>query len=209
MWLQRHEASWLQESYLIWVEKRLEGLWKAGEVNPMDEDEAEEDVEVDDQVQLDVTQCDFNITQPRGEAHALSNLNLTHIPNSFAKSPPHKNLSVEKLMEKFGTTNFLPALTSFLRYILPDSTINAKSLWPVRHIQTNSYLFPKEHVSWRGEFGHGQGQDIDLCKCKRSNIGEGIPLRYCVCCGRPTFTQTRRWIIRYIFGGLYYNIKLF
>ena len=122
VWLQRHEASWLRESYLIWVEKRLEGLWKAGEVNPIDEDEAE-DVEVDDQVQLDVTQRDFNITQPRGEARALSNLNLTHIPYSFAKSPPHKNLSVEKLTEKFGTTNFLPALSSFLRHVFPGSTI--------------------------------------------------------------------------------------
>ena len=124
VWLQRHEAIWLRESYLIWVEKRLEMLMKAGEVNVINEEE--EDVEVEhDQVQLDVTQCDFNITQPRGEARALSNLNLTHIPlaYSFAKSPPHKNLSVEKLTEKFGTTKFLPALTSFLCHILLDNTI--------------------------------------------------------------------------------------
>ena len=94
VWLQRHEAIWLQESYLIWVEKRLEMLMKAGKVNVIEEEE--EDVEVEhDQVQLDVTQRDFNITQPRGEARASSNLNLPHIPlaYSFEKSPLQKSFS--------------------------------------------------------------------------------------------------------------------
>jgi hypothetical protein len=119
VWLQRHEAIWLRESYLIWVENRLESIMKAGDVNAMDEEEAEE-VE-HEQLQLDVTQRDFNITQPHGEARALLNLNL---PNySIAKTPPHKNLTVEKLTENFGTTTFLPALSSFLRQNFPASTI--------------------------------------------------------------------------------------
>ena len=74
IWLQRQEASWLRESYLIWVENRLESLIKAGEVKVMDEDKAEDYDDVEhDQVQLDVTQCDINITQTQARA---SNLNL-------------------------------------------------------------------------------------------------------------------------------------
>ena len=123
IWLQRHEASWLRESYLIWVENRLESLIKAGEVKAMDEDEADNDEVENEQVQLDVTQRDINITQ--SHARALSNLNLPNnpIPYSIAKTPPHKNLTVEKLKEKFSTSNFLPALSSFLRHVFPGSTI--------------------------------------------------------------------------------------
>ena len=95
-------------------------------------------------------------------------------------------------MEKFSTTNFLPALTSFLRHILPDTTIT-----PSHRDRFNT---SKERISWQGEFNHGQGQDVDLCKCKWLKFGKGIPLRYCIRRGRPTFTQTRRWIIRYVFG---------
>ena len=124
VWLQRHEASWLRESYLIWVEKRLETLMKA-EVKPMEEEGAEDnDDEVEHlEVQQDVTQRDFNITEP--QARALSNLNFPNLRNqySIAKTPPHKNLMVEKLTEDFGTTNFISALSSFLRHAFPGSTI--------------------------------------------------------------------------------------
>ena len=91
IWLQRQEASWLQESYLIWVENRLESLIKAGEVKATDEEEVEDDDEVEhDQVQLDVTQRDINITQT--QARALSNLNLPNIPipYSVVKTPPQQ-----------------------------------------------------------------------------------------------------------------------
>ena len=120
VWLQRHEAIWLRESYLIWVEKRLEFLMKAGEVNVIGDEEDEQDVEVEqDQVRCDVTQCDINITQPQARV-----LNLPNVPYSTAKTPPHKNLTIEKLTESFGTTNFLPALSSFLHHNLPGSTIS-------------------------------------------------------------------------------------
>ena len=45
----------------------------------------------------------------------------SHIPSQ--KLPPNKNLTVEKVTEKFSTSNFLPALSSFLRHIFPGSTI--------------------------------------------------------------------------------------
>jgi hypothetical protein len=123
LWLQRHEAIWLRESYLIWVEKRLESLMKASDVNTMDDEELEEEVEVEhDQVQVDVTQRDINITHSQDNSDARAKLNL-NVGYTLAKSPPHQNLTVEKLTEKFGTTNFLPALSSFLRHNFPGTTI--------------------------------------------------------------------------------------
>ena len=67
----------------------------------MDEEEEEDQINLN----LNVTQRDINITY------------------SLAKQPPHSNLTVEKLTQKFGTTKFLPALTTFLRRYLPRTTI--------------------------------------------------------------------------------------
>ena len=125
VWLQRHEASWLRESYLIWIEKRIESLIKPREVNTRDEEEVEEDVEVEHD-QVDVTHCDINITHSQ-DGNTRAKLNLNNIPYSIAKSPPHKNLNAEKLTENFGTTNFLPALTTFLHRNFPASTITPSS----------------------------------------------------------------------------------
>jgi hypothetical protein len=41
----------------------------------------------------------------------------------LAKRPPHQNLTVDKLIDNFGTVNFLPALSEFLRRLLPGITI--------------------------------------------------------------------------------------
>ena len=123
VWLQRHEARWLRESYLIWMEKRVERLIIASEDN-MDDEEVEENVKVEvEHDQVRVTNRDFNITH--GDTRAkLLNLNLNNIKYSVAKSPPHKNQTVDKLTEKFGTSQFLPALSSFLRQNFPGTTIN-------------------------------------------------------------------------------------
>jgi hypothetical protein len=110
VWLQRHEAMWLRESYLIWVEKRLLGLIRTSEDKTIDEED-EVEVEVDP---IDVTQRDINITDSRD-----TNLNMY----SLANRPPHQNLTVEKITEKFGATNFIPAFTNFLRRNLPGITI--------------------------------------------------------------------------------------
>jgi hypothetical protein len=103
VWLQRHEAMWLRESYLIWVEKRLLSMLMTQSENSMMDDEDEELEDVIDLI--NVTQCDNNITY------------------SLAKRPPHQNLTVEKLTQIFGAINFLPALSTFLRHNLPDTTI--------------------------------------------------------------------------------------
>ena len=137
IWLQRQEASWLRESYLIWIENRFK-------VKATDEDEAEDDDEVEyDQVQLDVTHCDINITQT--QACASSNLNIP-LPYSIAKTPPHKNLTVENLTEKFSTSNFLPALLSFLCHIFLGPTIT-----PSHHDRFDTYkqlVIPMKRLSW-------------------------------------------------------------
>jgi hypothetical protein len=111
VWLQRHEAMWLRESYLIWVEKRLPSMIrtsKSEDSSTMDEEE-----EVIDPI--NVNQCDINITH--------SHDNHDNIRYSLAKQPPHQNLTVEKLTQDFGTINFLPALSTFLRRHLPGTTI--------------------------------------------------------------------------------------
>jgi hypothetical protein len=91
MWLQRHEAMWLRESFLIWVGKRLESLMKTTDVNTMDEDEEDAQVELE---HVEVTQRDINITHV---GDTRDKLNLNNIRYSLAKSPPHQNLTIEKL----------------------------------------------------------------------------------------------------------------
>ena len=114
VWLQRHEAMWLRDSYLMWVENRLASMVRMVEDNVTDEDE---DVQV-----IDVTRCD-NMNQ----RDINSDINITHLRDDFkyslAKQPPHQNLTVEQLTQKFGTINFLPALTTYLRHHLPGTTI--------------------------------------------------------------------------------------
>jgi len=116
VWLQRHEAMWIRESFLIWVEKRLENMIKASDPNTLD-DPAYDEEEVEP---IDVTQRDINITHSQDNSDTRDRLNLRY---SLAKSPPYQNLPVDKLTEKFGTTNFLPALSTFLRHNLPGTTI--------------------------------------------------------------------------------------
>jgi hypothetical protein len=116
IWLQRHEAMWLRESFLIWVGKRLESLMKTTDVSMMDEDEEDAQVELE---HVEVTQRDINITHD----DTRDMLNLNNFRYSLAKTPPHHNLTVEKLSEKFGTSYFLTSLSSFLRRNLPGTTI--------------------------------------------------------------------------------------
>ena len=107
VWLQRHEAVWLRESYLVWVENRLQSMFKLTKLSEVTEENMMDDEDEDDSLidPINVTQCDNNITY------------------SLAKRPPHQNLTIEKLTLKFGTVNFLPALSTFLRHNLPATTI--------------------------------------------------------------------------------------
>ena len=90
---------WLQESHLIWVENQLLNMLRTRQDSMMDEEELEEEVEC----------CDIDVTN--------INLNTNY---SLAKRPPHYNLTIENLMEKFSTTNFLP---TFLCHNLSGTTI--------------------------------------------------------------------------------------
>ena len=112
VWLRRHEAMWVRESYLIWVDKQLESMVRTVEEDVLDDDEDVVDATHRD---INMNQRDHNITHSRD--HELN------IRYSLAKQPPHQNLTVEKLTQNFGTTNFLPALTTFLRQNLPGTTI--------------------------------------------------------------------------------------
>ena len=67
------------------------------EINHNTIDEEVEDIINQINLNLNVTQCDINITY------------------SLAKQHPHSNLTVKKLIQTFGTTKFLPALTTFLQ----------------------------------------------------------------------------------------------
>jgi len=87
---------------------------KTSDVNSMEE---EEDVQVE---HVDVTQRDINITRSQNAGDTRDKLNL-NIGYSLTKSLRHQNLTIEKLTEKFGTTNFLTALSSFLCHNLPGT----------------------------------------------------------------------------------------
>ena len=119
LWLQRHEAMWLRESYLIWVDKRMASMIRSSEDEVMDEDEVQVDVTHGDNMNqryININHCDINVTSTTRDIK----LNFSY---SLAKQPPHPNLTVEKLTQKFGATNFLPALSAFLRQNLPGTTI--------------------------------------------------------------------------------------
>ena len=80
----------------------------------------EEDIQVQLINPINVTQCDINITDSND-----NNLNSNNAVTTFslAKQPPHQNLTVEKLTEKFSTANFLPALSKFPHQNSPGTTI--------------------------------------------------------------------------------------
>jgi hypothetical protein len=90
---------------------------RSSEDDVMDE---EEDVIIDvtrcdNMNQRYMNHCDINITSTRDHKSTFS--------YSLAKEPPHQNLTIEQLTQKFGTLNFLPAFSTFLRLHLPGTTI--------------------------------------------------------------------------------------
>ena len=98
IWLQRHEAMWLWESYFIWVEKQLLSMIRTSKDSMMEEVE-------DGQVQLinpiNVTQCDLNANQCDINITDSHDKNLNKFKNntySLVKRPPHPNLTIENLL---------------------------------------------------------------------------------------------------------------
>ena len=97
------------------MEKRLGSIVKTVE-DVMDEDEDEDEDAIDvTRRDINMNQCDINITQ--------SCDGMLNFKYSLAKQPPHQNLTIEQLTQKFSTLNFLPAFSSFLGRHLPGTTV--------------------------------------------------------------------------------------
>ena len=113
LWLQRQEAMWLRESYLIWIEGRLSVM--AAEENEGNDVDAAEDGNGDsDNVEDVIDDQNVPTNKPSGSDNAVSNLKR-HLNYSLAKRAPYQNITVDKIILKFGTLDFISALTTFLR----------------------------------------------------------------------------------------------
>ena len=100
IWLQRQEAMWKKESYLIWVNHDLPSLLKTA---GMEEDSVEE-LDVDDELGehvAAVTLCD-------------AGTNSTGRIWEVAKKPAYQNMSAEQLATQFGALEFLSQLSIYL-----------------------------------------------------------------------------------------------
>lgn len=98
LWLQRQEAIDLHSAYLDWTTNRLKTLPLPDEEVLDDDDEEVPLSEVDD---ADILPSD--------------NIPAYHL----ARKPPLPATSVPSLEANFGATDFLPALTKFLKKIIP------------------------------------------------------------------------------------------
>jgi hypothetical protein len=108
LWLQRHEAMWVRESYLIWIEDRL-GTDCAVVT--------EEDEEDGDDLGDDIDEHHGN-NKATNKQDSKSELNY-----SLAKRPPYQNLTVDKILLKFGTIDFISVLSTFLHHHFPGTTV--------------------------------------------------------------------------------------
>ncbi|RDB17807.1 hypothetical protein Hypma_000671 [Hypsizygus marmoreus] len=107
LWLQRQEAMALRASFLVWVRNQLPAILKEREKE--DEWELESDHE-DAEAETDA------VGHASLPAHAL----MTY---QMAKKAPFRNVTVSRLISDFGTVDFVPALTAFLRTASPNSTV--------------------------------------------------------------------------------------
>jgi hypothetical protein len=101
LWLQRHEAMWLRESFLIWIEGRVTQSVENGQREDNDGDSDGDD----------------------DQSNVVTVTNKADIHYSLAKQPPYQNLTVDNILNKFGAIDFISALFTFLRYNFPGTTI--------------------------------------------------------------------------------------
>jgi hypothetical protein len=102
VWLQRREAIWMKESYLMWLENK---------VAPSDGDGDGD--ESDDNNENDSTTTTIEVNNFLSTTSTLRYYTL-------AKKAPFPNTPVDKLMNDYGAVDFIPALTTFLRENLPQ-----------------------------------------------------------------------------------------
>ncbi|KIM38488.1 hypothetical protein M413DRAFT_30038 [Hebeloma cylindrosporum] len=104
IWLQRQEAFWMKDAYLLWLSETLPGFLNAGTADEIED--ADDDGEDQADVAVAVTSTSWNI----------------------AKAPPFRNLSVDHLSSQFGANDFIIALSVYLREAMPMSLIQPNSL---------------------------------------------------------------------------------
>ena len=100
IWLQREEAMWIKDSYLMWVDQELPKLLKRNGMEDNDVDEVEVD-ESEEETGV-VTTCDIPIISGPAASRQV------------AKTPPYRNLSAERLATQFGAQDFISQLTAYL-----------------------------------------------------------------------------------------------
>jgi hypothetical protein len=99
IWLQRQEAMWLKDSYLMWVNQDLPTLLKG---RGMDDDGDEPEVDDVDEDQLDPA-VDVPISVP-----------ILGPIWQVAKTAPYTNMSPEQLATQFGAHDFISQLSVYL-----------------------------------------------------------------------------------------------
>jgi hypothetical protein len=103
LWLQRREAMWIREGYVLWLSENMEDLVRREKIT-----DGWEWLDEEDEPGVD------------NDGSAPLHTTLTY---DIAKRAPFRNVSVEGLMTNFGATEFIPALTTFLHEHIPDSPV--------------------------------------------------------------------------------------
>ena len=112
VWLQRREAIWMKESYLMWLED------KVGPIVCDGDGDGEDDKKGDVENETTTTTTDSEVNN--SSISATSTLS-THY--TLAKKAAFPNITVEKLITDYGAEDFIPALTTFLLEHVPQCKI--------------------------------------------------------------------------------------
>ena len=115
VWLQRREAIWIKESYLMWLEDKVAPI--VGD----DDGDGEDDNKVDVENEPTTTTTEVNKLSSTSTDSTTSSTTTTHY--TLAKNAPLINIPVNQLMTDYGAVDFIPALTTFLLENIPQCEI--------------------------------------------------------------------------------------
>ena len=146
LWLQRHEAMWLWESYLIWIKDRLSVV--VAEKNEENNEAAAEDHNVDNEE--DVIDNQQHQQQLNMSTSKEFKQNLNYFLTTW---PLYPKTTVDKIVLNFGTIEFVSVLSAFLHWNFPGMTIIPSiHNWPdvyrqlVIKLPHNPYVSDLEHM---------------------------------------------------------------
>jgi hypothetical protein len=109
VWLQRREAIWMKESYLMWLEDKVAPNVGDGDGDGEDDKKLAVDVE--------------NATTEVNKVSSITTTKSSTFYYTLAKKAPFPNMSVDKLITDYGAEDFIPALTTFLLENVPQCKI--------------------------------------------------------------------------------------